>query len=667
MAFNAVWSIDIGKYALKAVHMRRYGSQAVLLGTDRIEYDVGAEGVDYVGGVKESLQIFTSRNTLRDPVVVCLPGQDALSRFIKIVADDEKKLQELVNYEARQQIPFDIEDVVWDWELVPRDYVPGQEKEVGIFAARRETVDDLLIDLEAQGIKGQMIVLGYLGLLNYALYELRPRIPSVVLDIGADSTALILIDNGAYWIRALPFSGNQITRTLSSRFKLTFAEAERLKRQAARNPQAPKIFAAIQGVLGDFVNEIQRSVGFYRSQIAEATFKNVYLLGQASYTLGLGKFLKDRLGWRVQRVGGLARIRAGEGVDIASVRPQLASLAPALGAGLQGLGLSRTDVNLMPREQQVQLAFARRRKLVFVAGLLMLLVLFLVGNRYEKLTDRADKRLAEANRVLKKLNDHEKKMPSAYEVKKSRVKLEALMAIGKERLYFDRAFKAIDGIFRLVQKKALAEGAAGLKLPPTLGKGNDPRAESVFLVPVSEEDTATEEVKKFVENMHRSSAWILGIEVKLKGESPAGQKRRPGVLAESAKKEPPAYEFTLTGAIRSEDTLDASLKVVDSRVIKPLTALFQKTESIKKYLVSPPKALTVDNPESPVPATEGDRAFTRQYYLVDPRRLQVEEEDTKASEEAPLEEQGKFYIFKIGWVIGEGAPPEEATDTAVEG
>ncbi len=667
MAFNAVWSIDIGKFALKAVHVRRYGSQVIVLGTDRIEYDVGPESVDSIGGAKEAFQIFTSRNSIRDPLVVCLPGQAALPRFIKIVADDERKLQELVNFEARQQIPFDIEDVVWDWALVPRDYVPGQEKEVGIFAARRETVDDLLIDLETHGLRAQMIALGYLGLLNYALYELRPRTPSVILDVGADGTSLLLIDRGAFWIRAIPFSGNQITRTLASRFRLTFAEAERLKRQAAKSPQAQKIFQALHGVLGDFVNEIQRSVGFYRSQVSEASFNNVYLLGQASYTLGLGKFLKDRLGWRVQRIAGFSRLRAGDGLDVAQVRTQLPSIAPALGAGLQGIGLARTEVNLMPREQQVQLAFTRRRKLVFVAGLVMLLVLFLLGNYYSKLAAKAETTLKEATKVLSTLDRWKKKLPSPDEVQKQDIMNEALMGVGKERQYFDAAIQAIDTVFGDVQQKAME--AAEAQLGVTTAK-NRLTGTSVFVLDKGAQEEGEEAAKKFIKVLRANSACAVAVEVTLRGQ-PKVERRAGGVRATAEPQlEPSAYEFNLTGAIRGAEDLTTSEDIVKTRVLKPLKDALLANPVIKRSLASEPEFVKVDQPDITKCALSPDSTFQRGWYLIDPRKVRAPEEEDDLDEDVQAmttEPEERFFIFKIQWVIGEKPAVEaEGTELAEE-
>ncbi len=682
--FNAVWSIDIGKFSLKAVHLRRTGAHVVVEGTDHIEYDVGPEGVDSIGGAKEALQIFCSRNSVRDPVVVCLPGQDTLPRFIKIVADDEKKLEEIVNFEARQQIPFPIQDVVWDWQLVPRDYVAGQEREIGIFAARRETVDDLLLELGSHGIRGQQVTCNDLGLLNFVQYELRPKAPSVILDIGAEHTALILLDNGAFWIRALPFSGNQITRELSQRFRLTFAEAERLKRQAAKSPQKDKILLALQKVLGDFATEVQRSVAFYRRQITETNFETAYLLGQGSFTLGLAQIVQERLGWKVHRVASLARMRPVDGMDVAELRARLASLAPALGAGLQGLGVAATNVDLMPHEQQVQLAFTRRRKMVFVAGGVLLVALLVVGRLFATKASSADKDFRDSLKIVKELDDWAAKLGDAAGIPALEGKLNAVETIGQERRYFTQCVVEVNKLFAAIEKKAHEGVAAGNVIAP-LGE-EDPRARAIFVAKVDDETEAEKQTKAYAESVHKNMAWLLQLEVSLKGieaerTGPGAATSRPPAAGASKTAAKPAivpltYSFTLTGAVPAQENEEASSKLVEERVLKPLTRQLEANRTLKGHVTRPTPQMLPETGGAEL-GWEEDKLFQKNWLLAEPRLLKKDESGEGGKGKAPevvttTTQESKYYFFGIRWsvsesVLGAGkaaaAPEEEAPTT----
>jgi len=669
--FSAVWSIDIGKFALKAVHLRRVGMQVIVQGTERIEYDIGPEGVDSIGGAREALQIFTSRNSTRDPFVVCLPGQDTLPRFIKIVADDEKKLQELVNFEARQQIPFPIQEVVWDWQLVPRDYAAGQEREVGIFAARRETVDDLLLELDGYGIRGQQVICGDLGLLNFVLYELRPKAPSVILDVGAEHTALILVDNGAFWIRALPFSGNQITRDLSQRFRLTFAEAERVKRQAAKSPQKDKIFAGLQKVLGDFTTEVQRSVAFYRRQIAATEFETAYLLGQGSFTLGLGQVVQERLGWKVQRVAALARMRPADGLDVAELRTQISSLAPALGAGLQGLGLAATNVDLMPREQRVQLAFTRKRKMVFIAGGVLLGALVVLGQTYAKKAENARVSNDKSDNIVKQLEGTAKQLAKTSDIPLLKAKIEALAQIGQERPYFSQSLAEVNKLFAAIEKNAYRSETPGSDTAP-LG-AEPPRARTIFIAKQEDENEAEAEALRRMASVHKEMAWLLSLQASLKGV----ETERPGTGAATTAKDqaaksapaPLAYVFTLTGAVLARETPDESRRFVDAVVVAPLSAALKKNRTLAGHITSAPRLQLLDQTALADPVAEEDRQFARNWLLVDPRFLRDQEKkkrEPQGAREGVAIEEDKYYLFSLTWTVSEKAAAAAAGASSEE-
>ena len=257
MALRTIWCVDIGKSALKAVQLRRERNNVEILAVDKVDYTAGSDGFD-AGQAKEALTIFRSRNDVRDPIVVVHPGQGTFMRFIKIPAFDEKKVGEMVGYEAQQQIPFPLDEVIWDYHVVDREYLSGEERDIGLFAVRREAIDDFLLDFAEEDMPVEMLSISYLSLFNFAAYDLDLEEPAILLDLGAAHTDLVLMDGERFFIRQVPYRGEDVTQTMMQRFKLGFAEAERLKQQMGKNPQqAAKIFqAVIQPKLRDLVQEI---------------------------------------------------------------------------------------------------------------------------------------------------------------------------------------------------------------------------------------------------------------------------------------------------------------------------------------------------------------------------------------------------------------------------
>ncbi len=378
MPFHTIWSVDLGKSSLKAVKLHRDRSNVEILAIDKVDYPLSADGVDSATQSKEALSVFRSRNDVRDPVVVAHPGQGTFSRFIKVPAFDQKKAKDMVRYEATQQIPFPLDEVVWDYHMIHREYLPGEEREIGLFAVRREAIDDYLLDFTKEGLAVEMLAIGYLGLFNFVKYDINPKEPAIVLDIGASHTDLILVDGERFWVRALPHSGNDVTKAIMARFKLEFPEAEKLKIETSKTPkQAAKIFqTVIQPKLQELVQEVHRSIGYYRSQAGEVKFTALYLLGNGSRIVGIKKFLEDRLGIPVERVQSIARVRVNRDVNVKLLQSELPAFGTALGCGIQAVGVGSCQVDLVPKEEKVRKEVHRKKKHVFfAAGILLLFIL----------------------------------------------------------------------------------------------------------------------------------------------------------------------------------------------------------------------------------------------------------------------------------------------------
>jgi len=118
---GSVWGIDLGQCSLKALLCREGEEPGTVVAEafDFIEYPkiLGQPDANPVELLKEALETFLSRNTVKGmKVAISVSGQSGLARFIKLPPVESKKVPDIVKYEARQQIPFALEDVVWDYQ-----------------------------------------------------------------------------------------------------------------------------------------------------------------------------------------------------------------------------------------------------------------------------------------------------------------------------------------------------------------------------------------------------------------------------------------------------------------------------------------------------------------------------------------------------------------------
>ena len=145
-----VWGIDLGQCALKALRVEVQEGQVVATAFDYVEHPkiLSQPDADPDQLTREALEKFLSRNTLKgDLVAISVPGQSGLARFVKLPPVEEKKIADIVRFEAKQQIPFNLDEVVWDYQKVSSGVVTdgfALETEIGLFAMKRDMVNRYL-------------------------------------------------------------------------------------------------------------------------------------------------------------------------------------------------------------------------------------------------------------------------------------------------------------------------------------------------------------------------------------------------------------------------------------------------------------------------------------------------------------------------------------------
>ena len=310
-----------------------------------------------------------------------VPGQSGLARFVKLPPVEEKKIVDIVKFEAKQQIPFPLDEVVWDYQKVSEGTVTdgfAMDTEIGLFAMKRDMISRFIGHFQSVKMEVHHVQMTPLALANYVTYDLLKRggidgeqPPAqtvgkkkcvVALDIGTEGSNLIITDGARIiWQRPIPVGGNHFTRALTKELKLTFAKAEHLKRNAAKSPELANILKALRPVLQEFVGEVQRSLGYFTNTHRDAQIEYMVGLGSAFKLPGLQKFLADKLSLEVRKTDKYARL-TGPGVTDAPVFKENLLLVPrCLRAGAAGSGhcpdLQRTCCR---RKSPSSARFARR-------------------------------------------------------------------------------------------------------------------------------------------------------------------------------------------------------------------------------------------------------------------------------------------------------------------
>jgi len=391
---DAVWGIDVGQCALKALRCRIHDDEDKIVADafDYIEYPkiLSQAGADPAELVAEALKQFLSRNSVRgDRVAVSVPGQSGLARFIKLPPVEAKKIPDIVRYEARQQIPFDLNDVIWDYQRMgggSEEEGFALETEIGLFAMKRDAVFRSLEPFEKAGIAVDVVQLTPLTLYSFILFDQLTDLPTadeydpddppeciVILSLGTDATDLVVTNGFKVWQRSIPLGGNHFTKALTKELKLTFAKAEHLKRNATAAQDPKAVFQAMRPVFNDLLTEVQRSIGYFTSIDRSAKIGRVVGLGNAMKLPGLRRYLAQSLDVEVVRLDEFRGLVGSQVVTAPAFKENLPCFGVCYGLVLQGLGRSALRTNLLPKEI-VKDRLIRQKKPWAVAAAAMLLL-----------------------------------------------------------------------------------------------------------------------------------------------------------------------------------------------------------------------------------------------------------------------------------------------------
>ncbi len=409
---QGVWGIDIGQCALKALYCTMEDGQIVAEAFDYIEYPkiLSQPEANPEELIEAAVAQFIEQNDVKgSTIAMSVPGQAGLARFFKPPPVDAKKIPEIVRYEAKQQIPFDLDEVIWDFQKMSG----GQEvdgftldAEVGLFAMKRDQVYRAMEPLTDVGLELNIIQLAPLCVYNFAAHDLLRDGPSedeydsddppeslVILSMGTESSDLVVTNGFRVWQRSIPIGGNHFTKQLTKELKLTFAKAEHLKRNARKAEDPRRVFQAMRPVFNDLVTEVQRSIGFFQNMDRQAKLRGVVLLGNTVKLPGLQHYLSKNLGYDIVDFKKFRNLDGSSVISAPAFKENVFGFSVCYGLCLQGLKQSKLSTNLVPREIVIN-RIIREKKPWAVAGIALLMLACSVAfiapsnNAYEVKEDR---------------------------------------------------------------------------------------------------------------------------------------------------------------------------------------------------------------------------------------------------------------------------------------
>ncbi len=369
-----------------------------------------------------------------------LSGQSVFVRFVKLPPLEAENMDELVRFEAQQNVPFPIDEVVWDWEKLDTD---GIENEVVLVAIKADSLNDLNSVVADTGLGTRLVDSAPTALYNAFRYNYPGLEESVLLlDIGAKTSNLIYADGKKFFTRSVAIGGANLTSAIAKEYNVSFAEAENSKLTSGlvtlgggHAGQLDEATAAlgtvVRNALTRLTAEIQRTNTLFRSQQGGNAPQKVLLAGGTANLPYLREFLEEKLSLPVETFNPLQRISVGKGIDVDTIGQEAHQLGELVGLGLHASDKAIIAIDLVPDAVQAQRDITRRKPALITAA-----ALFLVG--LGAWTGFKTKSVSDGNAHLAKLDQE------AQTIQQSATKIKKLLKDEKETVDLISAYAAAE-------------------------------------------------------------------------------------------------------------------------------------------------------------------------------------------------------------------------------
>jgi type IV pilus assembly protein PilM len=388
-ADNKVLTVDLGTSTLKFAEfgISRGGALTLLrFGVTELGLDPNKEEERAKFITPTLSKLFKEHRIKGREVVLSISGQTVFMRFVKLPPVDPAQVEQVVAFEAQQNVPFPIDEVTWDYQMMP-NRASGNEAEAVIVAIKKEVLEAEVQAVERVGVKIRQVDVAPFALLNAFRYS-EPQTDecALIIDMGARSTNLVFVEKSSFWVRNIPIAGNQISQSICNEMQEPFTAAETLKKGKGfvslggvyadpDDADAARISKLIRSTMTRLHVDINRSIAYYRTTLGGAPPKRVFLTGGSSQLPYLDLFIADKLSLPVAYFNPLRNVSLDAGLNAAYLQQNNCYTAELVGLALRGTGSCPAEVTLDAPTLAAR-SNKRRKQPYFFAALVLWALLF---------------------------------------------------------------------------------------------------------------------------------------------------------------------------------------------------------------------------------------------------------------------------------------------------
>ncbi|MEP7015685.1 MAG: type IV pilus assembly protein PilM, partial [Verrucomicrobiota bacterium] len=312
-------------------------------------------------------------------------GQSVFTRFVKLPAVEEEKIERIISFEAQQNVPYPIDEVVWDYQLVGGG--ADEQIQVVLVAIKSDLLDEINEAVEGTGLRTRIVDVAPMALYNAFRYNYSDfNGCSLLTDIGARTTNLLFIEPGKIFSRSVPIGGASITAAIAKEFNDPVTTAEFRKKRdgfvslggAYAEPSdvdVARVSKIVRSTMTRLHAEVMRSISHYRAQQQGNAPERVLLCGGSAGMPYMREFFHEKLQIPIEFFNPLRNVAVAETAPVSELTRSAHLLGELVGLALRRVTTCPMELNLRPASVARRHEMEKRRPFFVAAAACFVLAL----------------------------------------------------------------------------------------------------------------------------------------------------------------------------------------------------------------------------------------------------------------------------------------------------
>ena len=345
---SSIFGLDLSDLSVKVIRLENNGTSeyvasyaSVTLAGGSISDGEIQQKDQVVSAIKKAVATAGPEKLKTKKVICSLPETKAFLRIISIPQMSDSELNEAVKWEMEANIPLPLDQVYYDWQVIPETLLLEKNKiNLLVVAIAKITVDQTIEVLELAGLDPVGLEIESIAQARSLLLEKNEKETVLIVDIGDRRTSFSVTKGGVpCFTSSIPLCGQSLTDVISKGMNIAFEEAEKIKISYGIGDDFKNdtLFKSTQPVLENFAQEIERSIDFYLTGLKYSdSIDKIVICGGGANTKGIVPYLSKKLGREIQLGNPWINMKLGKNLPIIDKNQSL-QFSTVIGLSLKGL------------------------------------------------------------------------------------------------------------------------------------------------------------------------------------------------------------------------------------------------------------------------------------------------------------------------------------------